>query len=257
MTTTTAYAHRDGVRIAYSVQGSGPGLLLTHGFGSSSHMWEHNVDALAEAHTVVSWDMRGHGVSDYPTRQDLYEPSHVVEDMRFIMAECGFERFTPIGMSVGGYLSLLFTITHPEAVEKLVLVDTGPGFKDPQARARWNTFAEDDRAVKFETIGLDALDEERSEFRRSVHRDATGLARASRGYLTQYDGRVIESLRTIEVPTLVVVGVDDHLFLKSCHYIAAKMPNAQIREIPDAGHASNIDNADVFNAEVTAFLGQV
>jgi Predicted hydrolases or acyltransferases (alpha/beta hydrolase superfamily) len=242
------------VKIAYHVAGDGPGLLLTHGFGSSSHMWESNVEALSAHHTVVTWDLRGHGESDYPENQDLYRPELVVEDMRSIMRECGFNWFTPVGMSVGGYLSLLYAVSHPDTLESLILVDAGPGFRDDDARAKWNDFAENDRARRFEELGVAALEEGRSEFRRDVHKGAAGLARAARGFLTQYDSSVIEGLATIVVPTLVVAGVNDHAFLRSCHYIAKKIPGAQLVEIPNAGHASNIDNAPFFNDAVSRFL---
>jgi pimeloyl-ACP methyl ester carboxylesterase len=57
---------RDGVKIHYEVHGSGPPLILTHGFSSTSEMWRGQIEALSKNHTIVLWDMRGHGQSDYP-----------------------------------------------------------------------------------------------------------------------------------------------------------------------------------------------
>src|SRR5712664_3502566 len=58
--------NRDGVKIYYEVHGSGPPLLLTHGYSSTSAMWQGQIEALSKRHRLVLWDMRGHGRSDYP-----------------------------------------------------------------------------------------------------------------------------------------------------------------------------------------------
>ena len=58
--------NRDGVNIYYEVHGSGPPLLLTHGYSSTSGMWQGQIAALSKHHKLVLWDMRGHGQSDYP-----------------------------------------------------------------------------------------------------------------------------------------------------------------------------------------------
>jgi pimeloyl-ACP methyl ester carboxylesterase len=57
---------RDGVKIHYEVHGSGPPLILTHGYSSTSEMWRGQIEALSKNHKLVLWDMRGHGQSDYP-----------------------------------------------------------------------------------------------------------------------------------------------------------------------------------------------
>ncbi len=151
---------------------------------------------------------------------------------------------------------MLFRVRYPERTSALVLVDTGPGFKNDEARAAWNDFAINRRAIPFEQHGLEALEEGRTEFDRSVHRDASGLARAARGILTQQDDRVIRSLPGVDVPTLVVVGEHDATFLKSCQYMAERIPGAELVVLPDAGHASNMEQPEAFNAAVLDFLAR-
>ena len=75
--------------------------------------------------------------------------------------------------------------------------------------------------------------------------------------LAQFDSRVIESLERISVPTLVLVGANDTPFLAGTDYMANKIPNARKVVIEDAGHASNIDQPEAFNAAVLAFLDEV
>ena len=76
---------RDGVEIYYEVHGSGPPLLLTHGYSSSSHMWQGQIEALSRDYQLITWDMRGHGHTDYPADQNLYSEAETVEDMAAIL----------------------------------------------------------------------------------------------------------------------------------------------------------------------------
>ena len=69
---------RDGVEIHYEVHGSGPALLLTHGYSSTSAMWKGQVGALSKHHKLVLWDMRGHGQSDYPGDPAAYSEALTV-----------------------------------------------------------------------------------------------------------------------------------------------------------------------------------
>ena len=102
-------------------------VLLTHGFGASSHMFAGTVADLSTDHTVVVWDMRGHGRSDSPGDPAAYSVRTSLDAMLAILDDVGAERAVLVGHSLGGYLSLELAITHPERVAALVLVDTGPG----------------------------------------------------------------------------------------------------------------------------------
>jgi pimeloyl-ACP methyl ester carboxylesterase len=177
-----AYLDRDGVPVYYQVSGAQNGnlpVLLSHGFAASSQMWEPNVEALAAARPVVSWDL-------------------------------------------------------------------------DEARQRWNDYAIG-QAGRLERDGLAAFGES-PETRDAGHRSAAGLARAARGILTQRDGSVIGSLPSITIPALVLVGARDQRFLAAAEYMAAKIPGAVHAVIPDAGHACNIDQPELFNRQVLAFL---
>jgi pimeloyl-ACP methyl ester carboxylesterase len=228
---------RDGVRIAYEVHGAGHRLplLLTHGFGASARMWDPNLGALSADRQVITWDMRGHGDSDSPEDQSLYTQPACLDDMAALLEATGAERAVLGGLSLGGYLSLAFRFQAPARVAALLLFDTGPGFRNDAARQRWNEQALV-TASRLERKGL------------------AGQARAARGMLTQSDGTVIDSLPSVDVPTLVLVGADDKAFLGAADYVAAKVPGAQLVTIEDAGHIANRDQPAAFNAAVTAFL---
>jgi pimeloyl-ACP methyl ester carboxylesterase len=236
--------NRNGVQIHYEVHGSGPPLLLTHGYSSTAQMWQGQIEALSKHHKLVLWDMRGHGRSDYPGDASAYSEALTVADIAALLDEVGAVSAIVGGLSLGGYMSLAFYRVHPERVRALLKDD---------AREAWNKRALD-TGDRFEREGLEALKSGSRERSLVSHRDASGLARAARGMLTQRDARVIESLPDIKVPSLVVVGADDTPFLAASDYMAAKIPGAKKAVIPAAGHAVNIDQPRAFIDAVLPFL---
>ena len=244
---------RDGVAIHYEIAGDGPVLLLSHGYSATGEMWRGQVEALKDRFRVITWDMRGHGRSDYPDDPADYSEALTVGDMAALLDAAGADLAILGGLSLGGYMSLAFNVAHPERARALLVIDTGPGYRSDEAREGWNKNALR-TADRYETEGLSRLQRGTAEMRASVHRDASGLVRAARGMLTQRDAGVMSSLPTIAVPTLVVVGADDAPFLAAADYMAGKIPGAKKVVIPDAGHAANMDQPAAFNAAVRGFL---
>src|SRR5262245_37965566 len=95
---------RDGVRIYYEIHGRGPVILLTHVYSATSQMWRGQIDALATKNTLVTWDMRGHGESDYPEDQSLYSEEATVADMAALLDLTGAKSAIVGGLSLGGYM---------------------------------------------------------------------------------------------------------------------------------------------------------
>jgi pimeloyl-ACP methyl ester carboxylesterase len=244
---------RSGVRIYYEVHGDGPALILTHGYSSTSAMWQGQIAALSKQYKLVLWDMRGHGRSDYPDDPAAYSEALTVGDITALLDAVGAKTAIVGGLSLGGYMSLAFYRAHPERMSALLIIDTGPGFKKDDAREAWNRRALD-TADRLDREGLTVLKSATPERAIASHRDATGLAHAARGMLTQRDARVIEMLPGIKVPSLVVVGADDTPFLAASDYMAAKIPGAMKVVIASAGHAANIDQPQAFNDAVLSFL---
>jgi pimeloyl-ACP methyl ester carboxylesterase len=253
-----AKLERDGVGIHYEVHGGGdaPVVLLTHGFAATSRMWRGQIELLVKTHRLLVWDMRGHGRSDYPDDPALYSEAHTVADMAALLDAVGAKRAIVGGLSLGGYMSLAFYLAHPQRVKALLIIDCGPGFKNDDARAEWNIYAER-RAKDFETTGLDALRGRSREMDALAHRSADGLIKAARGMLVQRDARVMSSLPNIKVPSMIIVGANDKPFLNASDYMAAKIAGAEKVVIADAGHAANIDQPTAFNRALIDFLARV
>jgi pimeloyl-ACP methyl ester carboxylesterase len=230
------YLNRADVSIWYEISGVGNlPLLLSNSFGGTTKLWAPNVEALAADRAVIRWDMRGHGRSDSPASQDAYTAAACVADMAAVLDAAGADRAVLGGLSLGGYLSLAFYRAHPDRVAALVLCDTGPGFRNDDARRQWNDRAYA-QAGRLEADGK------------------TGLARAARGMLAQADASVIDSVPKVGVPTLVLVGSQDAPFLGAASYLAAKIPGATHVVIEGAGHAANADAPEQFNRTVREFL---
>jgi len=248
-----ARLNRDGVGIHYEVHGHGPAILLSHGYSATCRMWDGQVAALRDRFQVIVWDMRGHGQSDYPADPAAYSEAATIDDMAAILHALSIQRAVIGGLSLGGYISLAFHRVHPAMTRALMIFDTGPGFRNAEAREKWNQRSRQ-RADDLDARGLAALGSS-DEVRLSQHRDASGLAGAARGMLTQRDDSVIRSLETIAVPSLVLVGSNDTNFLAATDYMAHKIPGAAKVVIDGAGHAANLHQPVAFNRAVESFLG--
>src|SRR3954452_9582037 len=185
--------NRDGVQIYYEVHGSGPPLLLTHGYSSTSGMWQGQIAALSKHHKLVLWDMRGHGQSGYPEDTAAYSEALTVADMAALLDAVGAEQAIVGGLSLGGYMWLAFYRPHPSRVRALLIIDTGPGFKKDDAREAWNKRAHD-TGVRFDRDGLEVLKSFSRELSGVSHRDASALALAARAMPTRCHAMSIEPL---------------------------------------------------------------
>ena len=247
---------RNGVAIHYEVHGKGPTILLSHGYSSTSRMWDDQVAALKDRYQVIVWDFRGHGESDYPKDGAQYSEALTVGDMAALLDLVGAKTAIVAGLSLGGYMSLAFHASHPERVRALMLFDTGPGFKKDEARD------------EVERVGAQAR---RRLRRRAVWRRSTAPTRCGSPAIAtrpasparraacwrKQNDRVIQSLDSIKVPTLVLVGANDTNFLAATDYMAAKIKGSTKVVIPDAGHAANLHQPARFNQAVEAFLAKL
>ncbi len=242
--------------IAYTRHGqpsARPPMLLSHGFGASQAMWRTNLEALGAQRELVTWDLPGHGASG--AGGELSQERCIAE-MLALLDLLDAPRAVICGMSLGGYLSLLLCVRHPERVAALVLVDTGPGFRDDAAREQWNSWA-GGLADELDERGLGALREGPESLGAKHLAGARGLAAAARAILSQRDGEVLAALERISAPTLIVVGAEDERFLPAARVMARRIPGAREVRLENAGHAANIEQAAAFDRAVGEFLEEL
>jgi pimeloyl-ACP methyl ester carboxylesterase len=223
---------RDGTEIWYETSGSGPAILLTHGYSATTAMWTPNIAALSKNHTLILWDIRGHGRSGAPADPSLYSRQLCMDDMCAVLDANNQSTAVIGGLSLGGYLSLAFNVFHGDRVNGLLIFDTGPGYRSDTAREDWNRMA----------------------VRTGAQQKSAGLKLAAEGILTQQDSRILDSLPGITIPSLVLAGANDTPFLKATEYMASRIPGARKVIIDAAGHTANSDQPQAFNEAVCSFL---
>jgi pimeloyl-ACP methyl ester carboxylesterase len=125
----------DGVRIAYATVGAGPVLVkaanwLSHlEFDWQSPVWRHWLEGLSAHHTLVRYDERGSGLSDWDI--DELSIDAFVHDLEAVVETLELDRFPLLGLSQGGPIAIAYTMRHPEKVSHLILYGT-------YARGRFN-----------------------------------------------------------------------------------------------------------------------
>ncbi len=114
----------DGIRLHVRQAGLGPPVILLHGFPEDARTWKHQIPALVDAgFSILAPDLRGYGRSDRPTARGAYHMKHLVADVARLVRATGHERAHVVGHDWGGVLSWAFAGSHPELVDKLVILN--------------------------------------------------------------------------------------------------------------------------------------
>ena len=259
-------ARIDGVEIEYDVRGEGAPLLLLHAFPLGLFMWEAQVEALSATHRVVRFDARGFGGS--AAGEGPLTMERIADDGAFLLDHLGIERAVVGGCSMGGYAAFAFVRRHPQRLAGLILQDTRAGADSAEARAGRATLAAKVLAegasaaieaflpkLLGETTQRERLALVASVRERILGTPPQGIASALHGLAARADSR--ETLPTIAVPTLVLVGAEDVLTPPSeATTMAAAIPRARLDVIPAAGHLANLENPGAVNAALRAFLAR-
>lgn len=244
---------RNGTGIHHEAHGLGSPILLTHGFGATSRMWDEQIEEFTDRYRLILWDLPGHGESQAPRKAPT--PDGLVKNMLTILDGEDANRVVLAGLGAGGALALRFWRAYPSRVRGLVLIGTMPGLRNGIARDIWNGQV-GELAATVERDGLDAL-EGGAEVDPRLHTCPFGLATAARALLTQRDDGALPWLAEIDVPVLILVGSEDKPNLSAAHFMARTIPHAREIVIPRANHAANIHKPNSVNAAIRDFLGRL
>jgi 3-oxoadipate enol-lactonase len=254
-------------RINCEITGSGPVVVLIHGWALDLTVWDDQIPVLARGHRVLRYDLRGFGGST--GHADITGDA---DDLRTLLDSLGIRSAYVVGLSRGSRVALDFAVAFPERVRALVLYGPTPpaGFQPlppgPGAEARFGEIAR--------RYGLDSV---RKLFSASPvawnppNRPDVD-ARLARIW-SRYDGRDlldpgpatgrvpqarVEQLSSIRVPTLVIVGDHESPLLRAVgDTLIHRIPGARMVVIPDAGHGAHLHQPERFNRELLAFLESV
>jgi pimeloyl-ACP methyl ester carboxylesterase len=260
----------DGVALELTDTGSGPGLLLLHGFGGAKEDFADHVDALAARHRVITFDHRGHGESDDPPDPAAYSLDRMAADVLGVADAIGIDAFRLLGHSMGGMVARRVVLAAPERIDALVLMDTSPGplpDLDPDLLDFAAGIALDegkdvlkpmlDEAATLETPAYVRLVAERPGFEEFEQRkwDAlSGVMWATMAREIAHQPDQLALLAGVRCPTLVIVGEEDASFVGPSRDMAATIPGAELVVVRDAGHSPQFENPIPWFEAVDGFL---
>jgi 3-oxoadipate enol-lactonase len=261
------YAEVDGVRLHYldAGQGDGTPLVLLHAFPLHAGMWAPQVEALSGDRRVVAPDLLGFGGTEAPETMFRYTMPGYADLVAGLLDRLGLDRVVLAGLSMGGYVAFAFLRQYPDRVAGLILADTRPGADTTQVYER-RTDQQDQVARIGTTALIETLlagllcDHTRNERPEVVEQVRQLMANPAAGYIGALEAMkhrpdAEAELAAIAVPTLVVVGEDDGLSPPDvARDMQERIPGARLAVLPRAGHLSNVEAPEEFNAAVAAFL---
>ena len=256
-------------RLAYLRRGDcGPVLMLVHGFPLDHTMWKFQIEAFADRCRVIAVDLRGFGESS--SQDETVTMERYADDCALLLDDLEIrEPITYCGLSMGGYVGWQFWKRHRPRLERFVLCDTkAKADNDEVARGRQRMAYE--VLAKGAGIVVDSMlprlfapatfrnhPERVADLERVMRATSpSAIAAALRGMASRMD--VTGWLASIELPTLVICGVEDEISRpEEMEAIAGAMPAARFVCLPEAGHMSPLENPDAFNRSLEAFLFSV
>jgi 3-oxoadipate enol-lactonase len=261
----------DGLAVHFVDEGSGdPAVMMVHGFPFRSSMWEPQIPVVVGAgRRVVAPDLPGFGASDVPADRSSYSIDRYADLVAALAGDLGLGRVVLVGLSMGGYIALAVARRHPALLAGLVLADTRPDPDTPEGRA-----ARTEQQAKVAGSGqvaplVDGLLDRVLAAGGARHAEVRAKlgemmrATAPAGWVGALEAMKQRSDQTdllpqIAVPTLVVVGEGDALVpFEVAEGMAKAIPGARLEVVPGAGHVASLEDPEVFNRALTAFLSSL
>ncbi|MDX2002608.1 MAG: alpha/beta hydrolase [Chitinophagales bacterium] len=276
------YVFVNGIQLHYVQQGSGPLVILLHGFPEFWYSWRKQIPALAAHYTVVAVDMRGYNESDKPTQVSLYRIEILATDIRKLIETIGYKKAIIIGHDWGGAVAWQLAQQSPDWVEKLIILNCPPGpvlmkhvftnFK--QLRRSWYMFA-------FQIPGLPERNMQ-SQLKLTLTKAFKGWSRNKEAFREEDIDKYVKvfapkgaltgpinyyraafryafsskKFRPIPTDTLVIWGEDDRALGKELTYDIPKYVKGkyEIKYIPNCSHWVQNDAPDLVNQYILEYL---
>ena len=259
----------DGTRIHYEVTGltKRAPVLLVQGLGGEKNSWNLQRAALALRHRTIAFDNRGAGRSDKPDGK--YNLEEMADDAIAVLDAAGIENAHVVGLSMGGAISQIIALKHPNRVRSLTLVATAC------RNHAWREELLQSWATTAETEGMTAVGKEAARwmigprsFRRvlpalgwmgplQLFNPPNAFVSQVKAILSTDDGALNTELANISCPTMVVVGNQDVLTPRGdAEEIASLIPTAELVVISGGAHGLHIEHASTFNRILLEFLGR-
>ncbi len=267
----------DGISIAYAVVGDGPPLVKLPNWMNhleldwQSPVWGHWLRALTEGHTLVRYDQRSVGLSDWQVPEFTFDG--MVDDLGVVVDAAGLEHFSLLGISQGCSLSIAYAVQNPERVSRLVLYG---GFakhaslsgsemdrqqRENQAQMIRQGWGKDNPAFRqfFTSLFMPVATKEQMNWFNELQKVATSPENAARVFEFSSHIDVSDLCSRVSMPTLVLHCRDDGIVpFEQGRRMAAMIPNARFVALDGKNHIILEDEPawPRFVEEVSAFLAQ-
>jgi pimeloyl-ACP methyl ester carboxylesterase len=265
----------DNVQLHYEESGTGTAIIFVHEFAGDHRSWEPQMRFLSRRYRCISFAARGYPPSATPDDPGMYSQARARDDIRAVMDALNIDKAHVVGLSMGGFATLHFGFAYPERAHSLVVAGCGygaePGASD-KFRAEVSTIA-----AKLREDGMERFAERyslgptRVQYQNKDHRgwaefaaqlaehDALGSAHTQSGVqgLRPSLYELEDELRTLTVPTLLMIGDEDWPCLQPNIHMKQLIPGAALVVLPNTGHTANIEEPARFNAELADFMAQV
>lgn len=251
--------------------GSGPPVLLLHGFTGTARMWSAQIDAWSVEHRVIAPDLLGHGGSDAPSDPAAYALEQQADSLADLLMLLEATPTDIVGYSMGARLALVLALRQPRSVARLILESPSAGIADEGERSARRE-ADERLAQELERDGIDAFvarwealpifaghadlpaDIERHQRAERRRHTPAGLAGSLRGAGQGAMSPLHERLPLVTTPTLVVAGALDDTGLARARTVSDGLPDARLEVIAGAGHTPHFEAPDAFMRIADDFL---
>lgn len=265
----------DGVSLYYEQAGEGIPMVFVHEFAGDYRSFEPQMRHFARRYRCIAYNARGYPPSDVPEAVTAYSQDRARDDILAVLDGLSIERAHVVGISMGSLAALHFGLCYPDRALSLTLGGCGYGALknlQEQFRSEAGSFAARIEAEGMRNVAADygsgpsrvQLENKDprgyAEFLAMLaEHSSLGAVNTLRGVQMQrpsvYD--LEQSLRTLEVPTLVMAGDEDEPCLDASLYLKRTIPSAGFALLPKTGHALNIEEPSLFNRLVGDFAHQV
>jgi len=278
------FIQTNNIQLHYVTEGEGPLMVMLHGFPEFWYSWRYQIPEFAKGYKVVAPDLRGYNDSEKPSGVSAYAMSELIEDVKGLIEEFGYETCVLVGHDWGGAIAWQFAYAYPEMLEKLIIMNLphpakfSQGLKTPQQLLKswyifffqlpllpewllsWNNYSA--IAAAFQQMAVDETTFSQQDL------DAFQDAAAKRGALTamiHYYRCAFQDLwqlnnrkwGVLEVPTLLIWGEQDAALGKELTYGTENyVKNLQLRYIPNCSHWVQQEKPKLVNRYMWEFLQQ-
>jgi pimeloyl-ACP methyl ester carboxylesterase len=265
----------DGVRLYFEETGSGRPVIFVHEFAGDIRSFEPQLRHFGKRYRAIAFNARGFPPSDVPEQVSSYSQTRADDDILSVLDHIGEKQAHVVGLSMGGFATLHFGLRHQARAASLCIGGCGYG-AEPDKRATFRAEA-DVIAKALRTEGMAPFAERyaygptrvqyenkdprgHAEFKRMLaEHSAVGSANTQAGVQKERPSlyALVEEMKRITVPTLVIHGDEDWPCLLPGVLMKQTIPSAALAVMPNCGHAINLEEPDEYNRIVGDFLTQV